>query len=132
MENIGQKIKSLATVTAVVGVGCSIVLAIIIFATGEDELIFPGFIVAIVGSISSWVSSILIRGFGQLVENSDKLVAANPAVASSPTVRTSPSKVSTVAPTTEDKLRTLNYWRDQGIITEEDYLRQVEKLQKGQ
>ena len=42
-------------------------------ATDED-LEFLGFVVMVIGSLVSWVSSFTLYGFGQLIENTDQLV----------------------------------------------------------
>ena len=68
-DNIGGKIKTLASVITWLGIVGSVIIGIILMATAE-ELIFAGIIIAIVGSISSWIGSFLLYGFGELVENS--------------------------------------------------------------
>lgn len=68
-DNIGGKIKTLASVIAWLGIVCSVIIGIVFIATAE-KLIFAGIIIAIVGSISSWVGSFLLYGFGELVDNS--------------------------------------------------------------
>lgn len=68
-NNIGGKIKSLAAVVAWFGIGFSVIIGIVLIAAAE-ELFLIGLIVAVLGSISSWIGSFLIYGFGELVENS--------------------------------------------------------------
>ena len=72
-SNIGGKIKSLAQIVCWMGIICSVVSGIILIDT-DDDLAFLGFVIIIIGSLLSWVSSFVLYGFGQLVENSDKLV----------------------------------------------------------
>ena len=72
-DNIGGKIKTLAQVITWIGILASIISGIAIM-TIDDEMIFVGLMVMIFGALSSWVSSFVLYGFGQLVENSDKLV----------------------------------------------------------
>lgn len=79
-NNIGSKIKSLAIVITVLGFITS-------FFFGIAVLIYSGIlgiIIIIAGCIISWVSSFLLYGFGQLIENSDILVSniTNPPVTS--------------------------------------------------
>ena len=56
------------------GIACSVIGGLGIFdktfITDADVIIY--FIVAIVGSLFSWGSSLLIYGFGQLIENTEK------------------------------------------------------------
>lgn len=68
-NNIGGKIKSLASVLAWFGIGFSVIIGIVLIAA-DEELFLVGLIVAVLGSISSWIGSFLIYGFGELVENS--------------------------------------------------------------
>lgn len=72
-SNIGSKIKTLAQVMTWLGIIAFIIIGIGIMAL-DDEMIFIGLIVMVVGGILSWVSSFVLYGFGQLVENSDKMV----------------------------------------------------------
>ena len=69
-ENIGDKIKGLAQMAFVVEAIAAVITGIALMATDED-LILYGLLVLIVGPIIAWVSSWLLYGFGQLVENSD-------------------------------------------------------------
>ena len=72
-NNIGEKIKSIARLFTWLGIGISIVVAVALFTTEEDLLIALGLGVMIIGSLLSWVSSFLLYGFGQLIQNSDIL-----------------------------------------------------------
>lgn len=69
-ENIGNKIKGLAQMVFVVEAIAAVITGIALMATDED-LILYGLLVLIVGPIIAWVSSWLLYGFGQLIENSD-------------------------------------------------------------
>lgn len=71
-DNIGGKIKTLAQVVTWIGIIASVISGFAIMSI--DEEIFVGLIVMIFGALMSWVSSFVLYGFGQLVENSDKLV----------------------------------------------------------
>lgn len=72
-DNIGGKIKTLAQVVTWIGIISSVISGIALMSIDED-MIFVGLMVMIFGSLMSWVSSFVLYGFGQLVENSDKLV----------------------------------------------------------
>lgn len=71
-HNIGGKIKVLASVCTVIGIILSILLGV--FLIGYSETPVYGILVFFVGPLLSWVSSFFIYGFGQLIENSDKLL----------------------------------------------------------
>ncbi len=72
-SNIGGKIKSLAQVITWLGIIVSVIWGFVLMATDED-LIPAGLIIALLGSLISWISSFVLYGFGQLIENTDKLV----------------------------------------------------------
>ena len=69
-ENIGNKIKGLAQMAFVVEAIVAVITGIALMASDED-LILYGLLVLIAGPIIAWVSSWLLYGFGQLIENSD-------------------------------------------------------------
>ena len=70
--NIGGKIKTLATVICFLGILASFIGGIAVWSI-EPELAGLGFVIIAVGSFSSWIGSFFMYGFGQLVENSDKI-----------------------------------------------------------
>ena len=72
-ENIGNKIKGLAKATFIVEAIAAVIAGIVLMTTGgpDDEVILYGWLVLIAGPIIAWVSSWLLYGFGQLIENSD-------------------------------------------------------------
>lgn len=68
--NIGTKIKTTAKVFAWVGIILSVLAGV---ALTMSAGFIGGILVAIVGSLLSWVGSLALYGFGELVENSDIL-----------------------------------------------------------
>ena len=71
-NNIGGKIKSLAKVVCWIGIIASIIGGIVLFME-DDDMFFICVLIAGGGALISWVSSFVLYGFGQLVENSDIL-----------------------------------------------------------
>ncbi len=69
-DNIGGKLKSVARIITVSGIIVSIVAGILTLRYNG-----LGIVIALLGSLVSWASSIALYGFGQLVENSDRMVA---------------------------------------------------------
>ena len=69
-ENIGNKIKGLAQMAFVVEAIAAVITGIALMAS-DEYLILSGLLVLIAGPIIAWVSSWLLYGFGQLIENSD-------------------------------------------------------------
>ncbi len=72
-DNIGGKIKILAQAVCWIGIICAVIFGSVMIINDKD-LAFMGFMVMIIGSLVAWVSSFTLYGFGQLIENTDKLV----------------------------------------------------------
>lgn len=70
-SNIGNKIKTCAKIFALLSAAICISLGIICIFESRISI---GLLILILGPILSWVSSFILYGFGQLIENSDKLV----------------------------------------------------------
>ena len=71
-DNIGGKIKALATWEFLIGT--------LLFVTGgvaalciDDSLLATGLLLLFVGPLVSWLSSLLIYGLGQLVEDTEMI-----------------------------------------------------------
>ncbi len=84
-DNIGGKIKGLAKIVCYFGIAMSVITGIIVFsvfaAQDDAELVGIGFLVSAIiigfGILVSWLSTILLYGYGQLIENSDILVESS-------------------------------------------------------
>lgn len=72
-NDVGKTIKGLASVLTWLGIIASFIAFLILLSTDED-LIGVAVIVFIVGSLVSWLSSLTLYGFGELVDNSAKMV----------------------------------------------------------
>ncbi len=77
-RNVGQKIKTVASIFCWLGITCSILIGLwsvwkIIEYTNiiKYELIVPIVLYVLAGCLVSWLSSLVLYGFGQLVDNSD-------------------------------------------------------------
>lgn len=68
-NNIGSKIKGLASVICFGGIILCIIIGIVVAAL-DEYLLLAGFAIMILGALLSWVSSFVLYGFGELVENS--------------------------------------------------------------
>ena len=75
-NNIGGKIKTLAKVICWIGIISCIITGIVLMAI-NDDFVLIGILTAVVGSLLSWISSFVLYGFGQLVENSDVIANRN-------------------------------------------------------
>ena len=69
--NIGSKIKALAQIVCWAGIIGSVISGIAII---EDAGVL-GLMIILLGSLISWISSFAVYGFGQLIENTDKIVS---------------------------------------------------------
>ena len=76
-DNIGSKIKTVAKVVGFAGIVISILTGLLFLLVAFSEEKFSyfgiGILVAILGSIISWASTIALYGFGQIVENTDTI-----------------------------------------------------------
>ena len=63
-DNIGDKIKTLAKVSTVLGIVISVIYGIVLMVS---DLIFVGFLVMILGSLLFWISSFTLYGFGEMI-----------------------------------------------------------------
>ncbi len=70
-DNIGQKIKTLAMVVCYIGIVASVLIGLTMLVS-DDPL--NGLLIGGLGALGSWVGSFALYGFGQLIENTDKLV----------------------------------------------------------
>ena len=72
-NNIGKKIKTMAKISFYLLSGLLIFYGILLIIKTDNDIL--GLLWLILGPIISWISSFVLYGFGQLVDNSDKLVA---------------------------------------------------------
>ena len=73
-DNIGEKIKTLEQVICTPGIIGSLIGGIALISV---DMIIVGIIVLICGPIFAWIGSFGLYGLGQLIENTDILVAQN-------------------------------------------------------
>lgn len=64
--NIGGKIKSVATAACWIGILISVFAGIILLAAGDEGILY-GLLIAGVGSLGSWLGSLTLYGFGELI-----------------------------------------------------------------
>ncbi len=75
-DNIGRKIMPLAQVVCWIGiVGCVITGTVLLFI--DEDLVLTGILLAVFGSLLSWIGSFFLYGFGQLIDNTDTIVGQN-------------------------------------------------------
>ena len=69
-DNIGEKIKGLARWAFAIEAISAVISGFVLMVQDED-MILIGLLVVVFGPIVAWVSSWLLYGYGQLIENSD-------------------------------------------------------------
>ena len=69
-DNIGGKIKVVAQLATWLGIIASVVSGIVFIASLESPM---GIFVMIGGSLISWLSSLTLYGFGQLIEHTEHI-----------------------------------------------------------
>ncbi len=84
-NNIGGKIKVLAKVLCWVGIILSVIMGIVMMASGGNARynlngsyvsgsgVVVGILIIVIGCLGSWVGSFFAYGFGQLIENTDAI-----------------------------------------------------------
>ena len=99
-NNVGGKLKDYAEVICWLGIILSIIGMIVLFSIamqipanqGRGTLIFGGIVVGIAGYFISWISSLGIYAFGQMVENTDEICSRLSEIKAMPSI---PSQVAT-------------------------------------
>lgn len=153
-DNIGGKIKTLAQVVCWIGIIASVIIGFVMMAQ-DDDTAFAGILIMVLGSLGSWIGSFMTYGFGQLIENSDILVKQGNKIPSNQNNANNIDYTSPIETTKHqwrcdgcgnmisenvcpichkasqeitDKLETLNKWKIEGLITDEEYQQKVESL----
>ena len=80
-DNIGDKLRTFAAVLFLLGIIASVVLAIISFANAGDayyndeQTLFTimGLVYLVVGSLSSWLSSLVLYALGDIYDNAEEI-----------------------------------------------------------
>ncbi len=130
-ENVGGKIKGVATAAAIIGI---IATTIGFIALCLAELVVAGFLVLIVGCLVSWLSSLTLYGFGQLIENSDKIVNSFRNIGSRPTYKVQEASVGSQEKSGIDDLDAqkdrLTKWLEMGVISQAEYDSKLKEISK--
>ena len=118
-EDVGTKIKSLAKTFCCWGIILSIILAIVTFYLADEyyrveEIYYTlGVVLLVLGPLASWINSLILYGFGELIEKVcyiDRHIQGG-------------DKMSNVqVQANNERINKLEKLRSQGIITEEEYL----------
>lgn len=110
-NEIGEKIKRLAQLSWVIGAVVSIILGIVMIDEGVDAGVGVIIFCPILFFISSWIT----YGFGQLVDDVHKLALNKEGGCQD-------------NQGLKDKIDILKKWRQEGLITETEYVKKMEEL----
>lgn len=116
-DNIGSKIKKLATVIFVI---IAIATFIVGFVIGSNNAPIIGFIVMIAGPVLAWVSSFVLYGFGELI---DKVCAIERNTRKDNWEPEAPPKSNSTRISEIEKLHS------QGLISDDEYQQAISKIQ---
>ena len=136
-ENIGQKIKTFAKVICWLGIVCSCIAGIVILIITEFwdfgiVYLLLSLGVVGVGSVLSWVSSLCVYGFGELIvkvtqieqnmrdgENKTEVQAKETSIQQNARIEEMVCKARTKV--SDKRLKELKELLDEGLITEKDF-----------
>ena len=136
-NNIGSKIKSLSVLVSVGGIISSILIGFILLLALDEMGALIGIVIAVVGSVISWIGSFFAYGFGELIENSS-IIAKSGATAPFPNAnihqnpRNFNNNQNFAQSPKDSRLQNLESLRAQKLITEEEYKRKVESIKSEQ
>lgn len=71
-ENIGMKIKNLSKLIFGLETALAIIIALI-YLFGDGRAIFIGLLILIIGPIVAWLSSLVLYGFGELIDKTSEV-----------------------------------------------------------
>lgn len=120
-DNIGKKIKLLASVLCWVGIIAYVIVAIIMIVVGmvgSDILIGLGLIFLFVGPLISWISSFFMYGFGELIDKVGDIER---------NTRGGERKSVAQARKETERIEKLERLRSKNLITEEEYQQALAK-----
>ena len=146
-KNIGSKIKAVAKIFCFTGMLISLYYGLTVII--KEEIIL-GVLVLIVGSLGSWLGTIALYGFGQLVENSKRIIdileeerdkgvthVDNIPLSAAP-ISIKPTPINNnyseeirddiVKKMIDGKINTLEKLLQEGVITEEEYKEKMAQL----
>lgn len=133
-ENIGRKIKGLATTMFVIMAILYGIVGIVMMATAAEAGVIVGLLVMVGGFFLSWIGSWLLYGFGELIEKTCEIERNtrrnNPTyVQNNYNARSDNTDYATDQAKTvnvpSERFARLQALRDKGIITEEEYQKAI-------
>ena len=124
-SNIGNKIKALAKWTFIVESFGAIIGGIVTLGVMEDES-WIGLLIILFGPIIAFVSSWILYAFGHLVQTTEDNYKLNARPNAS-----APQKSEAQAKADNERIKKIEALRAAGMITEEEYLDAVARVNNG-
>lgn len=103
-ENIGKKIKGLATFICIAGIFISVALGLVICNTNT----LTGILVWIIGCLASWIGSFFMYGYGELI---DKTTDMSENI----------NRLCRNSKSDNERINEIDRLRDLGLISEEEH-----------
>ena len=75
-DNIGERLKGLAKAVCWIGIICSVITGIVLFASSDRyvDYTLPGILIIVLGSLGCWIGSWALYGIGEAAANSKLIV----------------------------------------------------------
>ena len=118
-DNIGKKIKGLATVIFILEALAALISGIAFMAI-DDDMIWLGVLIIIIGPVFAWISSWLLYGFGELIDKTADIARNTSGVGMEFEMQTR---------TNNERIEKIKRLRAQGLITEEEYQQAISREQ---
>ncbi len=117
-NNIGGKIQTLASLIAGVGIFVSLLggvtATIQMYDSFVEDFAFVGIIIGVVGALLSWISSFLLYGFGELIEQTSEINHHLFNLKKENDLK--------------EKIEKFKQWKDQGLITDAEFIQKINSL----
>ena len=129
-NDIGKKIKTLASVICWLGIIVSVIAAISMFAAasesyyGGESYTILGFVYLVGGPLISWIGSFFTYGFGELIDKVSDIERNTRCCERKPDA---PVQANVSVNANSERMNELEKLRSQGLITEEEYQKAILK-----
>lgn len=120
-ENVGGKIKIVSKVMVWIEIIFSVIGGLALLFNRYTQV--AGLALLIAGPLVAWLSGLFLYGFGQLIENTDRMANQQPAA---PAHRGRRSQA--VEQRREKTLQTMDQLLAEGLITEQDYQQKLDQM----
>ena len=134
-NNTAKKIEGAASVLMMIGVTCSIIGGLILIVNGVNSyrggnaLVISGILIAIFGSLASYINSLLLCGFAEHIKQLTRIANNTQKDAGQHTPLSNPLTETQAA---QNRLAQLDDLYRQSAISDEDYQRLITEVENGE